>query len=180
MGYLSSRHTLTLVIVSLPWAAAGVYVCASRFADLLRLKPAIARIGALVLFLSCLVLSVTLQSKPAHPSRWGHWSAAQWLRANVGPGRSILDTRGWAAFASDLPSYDYWHVRQALSDLSLSYIVVGDDELKAESARAATLRALLAYAAEPVAGFPAQRTDRSIGVWVYRFDRPKSWEGMRP
>ena len=33
MGYVSGRHTLTLVIVSVPWAAAGIWVCARRLAE---------------------------------------------------------------------------------------------------------------------------------------------------
>ena len=32
MGYLSDRHTLTLVTLSLPWAAAGTFVCARGLA----------------------------------------------------------------------------------------------------------------------------------------------------
>ena len=67
----------------------------------------------------------------------------------------MLDTRGWARFVSGLPGYDYWHVRQALTDSHLSYILVGLDELKASSPRAATLRALLAYVGTPLEEFPA-------------------------
>jgi hypothetical protein len=92
----------------------------------------------------------------------------------------VLDTRGWAAFVSGRPSYDYWHVRQAFTDAHLAYIVVGTDELNAPSRRAATLRAVLAYAARPVAEFPERRDGRGVGVRVYRFHRPGSWEGLRP
>ena len=35
-----------------------------------------------------------------------------------------------------MQGYDYWHVRQALTDSHLSYIIVGLDELEARSARA--------------------------------------------
>ena len=74
---------------------------------------------------------VKLQLKPAHPTRWGHREAGRWLAAHAGPGEAVLDTRGWAAFVSGLPSYDYWHVRQAFTDAHLAYVVVGDDELQA-------------------------------------------------
>ena len=72
----------------------------------------------------------------------------------------MLDTRGWAAFVSGRPSYDYWHVRQAFTDARLAYVVVGDDELRAASRRAATLRAVLAYAARRSPGSPRRRGAR--------------------
>ena len=90
-----------------------------------------------------------------HLSRWGHWAAGRWLADHAEPSELVLDTRGWARFVSGHPGYDYWHVRQALTDSHLSYIVVGLDELEARSARAETLKALLAYAATPLVEFPA-------------------------
>ena len=48
----------------------------------------------------------------------------------------VLDTRGWARFVSGQPGYDYWHVRQALTDSHLSYIIVGLDELEAQQPHA--------------------------------------------
>ena len=77
-----------------------------------------------------------------------------------------------------MPGYDYWHVRQALTDSNLRYILVGLDELKARSARAETLRALLAYAGTPLEEFPASPTDPTPAVRIYRYRRPASWEGF--
>ncbi len=178
MGYLSDRHTLTLVIASLPWAAAGVFVCARGLALKLKLSPRRARVMWALMLATALATGVGLQLKTAHPSRWGHHAAGRWLAANAHAGDAVLDTRGWAAFVSTLPAYDYWHVRQAFSDNHLRYIVVGDDELRASSRRAATLRAVLAYAAVPVASFPARQGARATGVWVYQYERPDSWEGL--
>ena len=180
MGYLSSRHTLGLVILSLPWAAAGTFVCARGIAIGFRWSPARSRWAGLGLLLVVIAAGVWLQSKPAHPTRWGHREAGRWLTAHARPGDAVLDTRGWAAFVSGRPSYDYWHVRQALTDSHLAYIVVGDDELNAKSRRAATLRAVLAYAATPVAGFPEKKGGHEVGVHVYHFERPRSWEGLQP
>ena len=67
-----------------------------------------------------------------------------------------------------------------MSDASLAYVVVGEDELRAKSRRAETLRALLAYAGEPAAEFPDREGGTGVAVRVYRFRRPDSWEGMRP
>src|SRR5262249_34065211 len=125
---------------------------------------------------AAILVGAAVQVKEGHPSRWGHWAAGRWLAERGTPAEAVLDTRGWAAFISGRRAYDYWHVRQAFSDASLTYIVVGTDELEADSRRAATLRAVLAYAGEPVAGFPERRGGRDVGVRVYRFHRPESWE----
>jgi hypothetical protein len=107
--------------------------------------------------------------------------AGQWLAGRADRSEKVLDTRGWARFVSGWPGYDYWHVRQALSDSQLSYIIVGLDELDAHSSRARTLRALLAYAATPLEEFPAFPGAQTAGVRLYRFHRPADdWEGLAP
>jgi hypothetical protein len=125
--------------------------------------------------------SFIVQMQPSHLnhlSRFGHWAAGNWLASSASPHELVLDTRGWARFISGQGGYDYWHVRQALTDSHLSYIVVGLDELQAQSARAATLRALLAYSATRLRDFPAFPGDGEPGVRIYRFHRPRSWEGL--
>jgi hypothetical protein len=181
LGYVSDRHLLPMVAVALPWAAAGTYVCARGIAGVLGWPPRRARrVGAVLLSLAILAAIAAPHWKPGHRSRWGHWAAGRWLRENARPSDAVLDTRGWAAFVSDRPSYDYWHVRQALTDAHLAYVVVGADELSATSRRAATLRALLAYSANAVAAFPDDKDGKGVGVRVYRYHRPDSWEGLRP
>ena len=181
LGYLSWRHVLPLVVASIPWAAGGTFICCRRIAELLRLGPArlgIARLSAMAFALG---LSVAVQMNPNHLnhlSRWGHWAAGRWLAAHAAPDEEVLDTRGWARFISGRPGYDYWHVRQALTDSHLSYILVGLDELEAASARAATLRALLAYAGDSTGGVPGLADDPRPAVRIYRFRRPASWEGI--
>jgi hypothetical protein len=181
LGYLSGRHILPLVVVSIPWAAGGTYICCLRIGELLRLGPRTTAVGRLGAMAFALTLSVGVQVNPQHLhhlSRWGHWAAGHWLSAHASPGEEVLDTRGWARFISGLPGYDYWHVRQALTDSHLSYILVGIDELKASSARAGTLRALLAYAGTLLEEFPASPSDPTPAVRIYRFRRPASWEGF--
>jgi hypothetical protein len=126
------------------------------------------------------VAGIAAQAKAGHPSRWGYRAAGLWLADRAAPGEAVLDTRGWASFVRGIPGYDYWHVRQALSDRNLKYVVVGSDELKAQSRRAATLRAMLAHAGKPVASFSGRRDGRGSGVEVYRFEPPESWEGIKP
>jgi hypothetical protein len=172
---------MALVIASIPWAAAGTFVCCRGIALKLQLNQrwaGRARVAAMVL---ALVGSIVTQMQPNHLnhlSRWGHWAAGRWLATHARPGEEILDTRGWARFISGRPGYDYWHVRQALTDSHLSYILVGLDELDAGSNRATTLKALLAYSATPLADFPGSPGDPSPAVRLYRFHRPVSWEGL--
>jgi hypothetical protein len=181
LGYLSWRHVLPLVVASIPWAAGGTYICCRRIGELLKLGPRASLAGRLAAMAFALTLSLGAQLNPNHLhhlSRWGHWAAGRWLSAHAMPGEEILDTRGWARFVSGLPGYDYWHVRQALTDSHLSYILVGLDELDATSPRAQTLQALLDYAATPLAEFAASPTDSTPAVRLYRFHRPASWEGF--
>jgi hypothetical protein len=181
LGYLSGRHALPLVVASIPWAAGGTYICCCRIAEILRFSPRAARWGRVAAMAFALTLSVCTQLNPHHwhhLSRWGHWAAGRWLSSHAMPGEEVLDTRGWARFISGLPGYDYWHVRQALTDSHLSYILVGLDELKASSARAATLRAILDYSGTLLAEFPAAPGDPAASVRIYRFRRPPSWEGF--
>jgi 4-amino-4-deoxy-L-arabinose transferase-like glycosyltransferase len=180
LGYLSGRHILSLVVVSMPWAAAGSLLCARRFADLCHWSEKRRRIGGVALVALVVVAGVTMQAKAPHPSRWGHWAAGRWLTQHAGPADAVLDTRGWAAFVSGCPSYDYWHVRQALTDARLAFVVVGADELSAQSPRADTLRAILSFAARPVAAFPEREGGTEDSVQIFQFERPESWEGLRP
>jgi hypothetical protein len=181
LGYLSARHIIALLYASLPFAAAGTFVCARGIAVKLNFGPRMARFAGVGVGCMLVLASVVVQMQPNHLnhlSRFGHWSAGTWLATSARPEELVLDTRGWARFISGQPGYDYWHVRQALTDSHLSYIVVGLDELRAKSPRALTLRTLLAYSATPVRDFPAFPGGREAGVRLYRFHRPSSWEGL--
>jgi hypothetical protein len=183
LGYLSGRHLLPLVVAALPWAAAGTYICGRGIARNLAWGPRPARCAAVGVLGLALAVSVAVQLRPTHLnhlSRWGHWAAGRWLAAHARPDEFILDTRGWARFISGRPGYDYWHVRQALTDSHLAYVLVGLDELEAGTPRAKTLQALLAYAATPLIEFSASPRDPTPAVRLYRFHRPSSWEGLVP
>jgi hypothetical protein len=181
LGYLSGRHVLVLVVATIPWAAAGTYVCARGIARKLSWSGRTSRRVRNAAMGMTVTASIVVQMMPSHLNhltRWGHWAAGQWLAVHARPDELILDTRGWARFISGRPGYDYWHVRQALTDSHLSYVLVGLDELETISPRAATLRALLAYAATPLTDFPAYPGAPSPAVRLYRFHRPTSWEGL--
>jgi hypothetical protein len=182
LGYLSGRHVIALVMASIPWAAGGTYVCGRTLARNFGWTPTVAISLRNFILATGLIGSLMVQTRPTHLnhlSRWGHWAAGRWLSANA-PGAVVLDTRGWARFVSGCDGYDYWHVRQALTDSRLQYVVVGLDELAARSPRAHTLNALLSYAATPLLDFPAFPGDTRPAVRLYRFERPKTWEGLVP
>jgi hypothetical protein len=183
LGYLSGRHIMAIVYASVPWAAAGSFVCARGIVVKLRFGTGKARIAGILAGCVLVAASILVQMQPNHLnhlSRWGHWAAGQWLAGHADSSELVLDTRGWARFVSGHPGYDYWHVRQALTDSHLSYIIVGIDELEAKSSRAKTLNAVLSYAATPLRDFPAFHGDRTAGVRLYRFQRPGTWEGLVP
>jgi hypothetical protein len=183
LGYLSGRHIMALVCASIPWAAAGTFVCARGIALKLGWDQRKNRWAAILAGGLVIAASIIVQMRPNHLnhlSRWGHWVAGKWLVDNARSDELVLDTRGWARFTSGHAGYDYWHVRQALTDSHLCYIVVGIDELVAMSPRARTLNALLTYAATPLHEFPAFPGDRTAGVRLYRFQRPSTWEGLVP
>lgn len=187
LGYLSGRHVLTMAAILAPWGAAGglwLWDNLPRF----RLGPLLPKAASLlaggrqVQPIPCvlIMLAVVLPARGEHPTRWGHLAAGLWLRDHATEGDAVLDTRGWARFISGRPGYDAWHVGQALSDDRLAYVVVGADELSAPSKRAATLRAVLEKAGDPVAAFPRREGDPGRDILVYRFHPPRSWEGLSP
>ncbi len=181
LGYLSSRHILPLVVASVPWAAAGTFVCLRGLGLKLSWSPWTSRLALVSVAGFVVVVLVAYQLRTSHQSRRGHWAAGRWLAQNAQPGEQVLDTRGWARFIADKPGgYDYWHVRQALSDQRLAFVVVGQDELEADSSRARTLTSLLAYAATPIQDFPVLIGKRNVGARIYRMNQPVSWEGFSP
>jgi len=181
LGYLSGRHVLPLVVLSSIWAGAGVFICLRRLGGKLPVSPRTWRLAVVAASTAVAAVLVGYQLRTSHESRRGHWQAGRWLAVNARPEERILDTRGWARFVADRnDGYDYWHVRQALSDRGLTYVVVGRDELEAKSQRAESLKALLAYAATPVQDFPVVVDDRDVGTRIYRMNQPVSWEGFAP
>ncbi len=181
LGYLSDRHLLPLIVVALPWGAAGLTELKRVLTDRLGWSVARSRkAGTIMAAVAVLATIVLPEVRPEHRSRWGHRAAGRWINENARAGDAVLDTRGWASFIADRPSYDYWHVRQALTDAHLAYIVVGADELSAPSRRGTTLRAMLAYAAEPAVAFPEEQGGNGREVQVFCYHRPESWRELKP
>jgi hypothetical protein len=180
LGYVSGRHLLIPVSLALPWTGAGyawfTRACATRLGMNTENTPGRRRI---MMVLGVTLAVVVAALRPGHANRWGHQAAGHWLAGNAESGSAVLDTRGWAGFVSGKNVYDYWHVRQALADPKLGYLVVGADELAADSPRADTLRAMVAHGADPAASFPSRRGGTSAGVHVYKFRKPASWETLR-
>lgn len=169
LGYLSIRHLLTVVVVCLPWAGWRLARLMERVGGWIRPAGPWRRLalgGALALMIA---LGLAAQAKPSHPSRWGHWAAGQWLHERMLDHECVLDTRGWAAFVSRGRSYGPWHVRQALSDPGLRYLVIERSELESGSTRADALRRLIEPRATLAAAFPEERGGGTASVLVFRW-----------
>ena len=182
LGYMSDRHALSLVVLSVPWSAAGMLVIGRRLSRILRWnKTAKERwAGAAILALMIVVgVSAQVRTKQAHESRIGHFEAGRWLREHARNDEAIYDSRGWASFVAEHDSYDPWHVRQALTDSRLTYLVIGEDELTAP-VLAPKPCAIVRAACAPAETFPKHYAGSHVSVRIFRFQRPKSWEGLRP
>jgi hypothetical protein len=168
-GYGSYRHVLSLVVVSLPWAAWRLSVLGRRMAGWFRVSGAPARVAGFVCCGLILCLGIVAQGKAVHPSRWGHWAAGQWLARETGLETAVLDTHGWAGFIARRRTYDMWHVGQALSDARLRHMVVERAEVEAATERGRSLRTLIDERArsEPIAAFPARKGGTTADVLIY-------------
>lgn len=179
LGYVSDRHILSAEVLSVPWAAAGLLTIGRRLLRIWGRETPVRGRGAGTIP-ACLILALAIAAqavaKPDHRSRIGHYEAGNWLKDHAKPDEAIYDSRGWASFVAEREAYDAWHIRQALTDSHLTYLVVGDDELNAQSPRAETLRAIVARTCRSVGRFPSRRDDRRSIVHIFRFQRPKSWE----
>lgn len=178
-GYFSSRHVLTLVIASLPWAAWRLTVLGNRLAGLLRWNSAFRVRAAPICAIAIALLGVAAQHKPSHPTRAGHLRAGRWLAAADLPSASVFDTNGWAAFVSGRRWHDPWHLRDALADKSLGYIVLERSELDADTERGDALRAVVSARGHLVAQFDAGR-ETNERVLIYAAGQPARELAVRP
>lgn len=176
LGYLSDRHLLSLVLLSLPWAAAGLRKIGQRLTEAGSVSIQSRRLAGFATVLVVLLSASILEARPSHPTRTGHLDAGLWLAAHARPEEAVLDTRGWANFVAGRTQYDYWHVGQAFCDRRLRYLVVGQDELTATSARAATLRTIVDSYGETVHEFPDRSRRKKSAALVVRLRLPHAGE----
>jgi hypothetical protein len=177
LGYLSDRHLLSLALLSLPWTAAGLRKIGLRLAEVGALSLRSRRIAGAATVAVVLMSASVLQAKPSHLTRSGHLDAGRWLAAHAAPDDAVLDTRGWANFIAGRTQYDYWHVGQALGDRRLKYLVVGRDELTADSPRAATLRTIVQTYGRTIRAYPESSKPDDSTVLIVRLRLPGAGKG---
>jgi hypothetical protein len=99
VGYLAERHALFLVMLGMPWAAAGLLYIGDLLTGWLA-GVAAWRIGlggaALPAILAVAFVPATL--KPLHGNRAGHRAAGEWLDTRLNRGDTIVDPFCWAHF----------------------------------------------------------------------------------
>jgi 4-amino-4-deoxy-L-arabinose transferase-like glycosyltransferase len=185
LGYLSTRHLLTLVILGLAPAGWGACIVGRWLADRQWMRNAwfvpadnraIYATGLVALLSGIACLPETLSA--LHASRAGHRQAGVWL-AKAQPAGLVLDTRGWTSLYSGKETLRYDMAKVAYRRPDLTYVVVEQRELAMDSPRGRTLRYLLAGAAEPVASFAAPRGKLADTVLVYRWHAERFTERLR-
>lgn len=173
-GYLSGRHLLPLVVLTIGWAGVGALDVCERLAvrcgamfESTSIRPRrLAGVGLAVLVLGCLPRTLT----PLHASRLGHREAAQWLSQHAPHEARVLDTRGWTGLYSGRPTYRYDAAREAFADRDLGFVVVEDHELHYDSPRSRRLATMLSAAATQVGTFEADPRHPGQSVLVFRWN----------
>ncbi len=180
-GYLSSRHLLPLFVSALPAIGEGSTVLIESLAGMLRRFDAAGRrvgFGRLVCRTSLrptvlLIAALPGVVIPLHRAQANHRSAAEWVAAKNNTPCAVLDTRGYSSLYSGLCTYRYELAREAFADPALRWLVFDDREIRSNTARAATLRQILAIAAQPVARFG--RSEECVVVYRWDPDRFANW-----
>jgi 4-amino-4-deoxy-L-arabinose transferase-like glycosyltransferase len=175
LGYLSARHLAPLV----PLALAPAGYAAVRAGNWLwrpcgSTSQMLGWATVVLAAFACLPRTLT----PLHTSRIAHRQAGVWLATADQPG-TVLDTRGWTALYSRRPTLRYDAAKTAYRLPGLAYVVVEQRELELDSARAKTLRHLLAGAAQRVAMFAAPRNRSEENVLIFRWHPERFTEELR-
>lgn len=171
-GYVSSRHMLPLVVVSVGCAATGALTLGRWTAGVCNWDKCRAWLAAVV----AMVLTGWNVAEPLHADHVAHRQAARWLADRCGDGHTatsgtVLDTRGWTGLYSGWTTYDYRQAQRAFSDSRLRYVVVETWELQLASKRSDMLRRLLGAAGTQMACFPdGQGPPHEPKVLVFGWD----------
>ncbi len=181
-GYIASRHVLSIVCMGSFVAARGGWMLAGVLAT--TWGRATARLRGLacsaelsndeiarrrlagVLLAAAGVFCLPRNAVALHASREAHAEAGSWLAEHASAMAVVLDSRGWTALYSNLPSYNYHGARIAIEDPRLEFIVVERSEFDGDEPRAATLRYLLGAAGQKEAEFrTAAFPDETVQVF---------------
>jgi dolichyl-phosphate-mannose-protein mannosyltransferase len=191
-GYVSARHLLPLVVVSIGSIGYGVEEVRRWLAGFLSRSSWQAggipakragwiSAGAMIAMViaSCLIEF----AQPVHASREGHRRAAVWLAQDGLVSGTVLDTRGWTGLYSGRTTYGYKQAQAAFSQRQLAFVVMEDRELRYPSKRSQTLGQLLDVAAEPVARFSGPRgrgyTGHAVVIYRWSAQRFSRWLDSR-
>jgi hypothetical protein len=185
LGYLSSRHLLTLVVLGLAPAGLGACLIGRWLAKahwlrrwFISVAPRMGGYMTAVVVAAAVMACLPETLAELHRSRSGHRQAGDWLAAAGSPGL-VLDTRGWTGLYSGRETVRYDMAKAAYRRPDLAYVVVEQRELELDSQRGRTLRYLLASAAEPVASFAASRGKPADTVRIYRWRAERFTERLR-
>jgi 4-amino-4-deoxy-L-arabinose transferase-like glycosyltransferase len=102
-GYVAERHSLLIVMSTLPWAVAGITIIAGHLGALGRWLarpwiPAAGPIWALFILLALAASGLPKTLEPMHTNRAGFHAAGLWLSDHVQPGDRIIDPFSWTEY----------------------------------------------------------------------------------
>lgn len=170
-GYLSTRHFVLPVVLTLPYASIGLATVCRRLAEsrwnCWKIPDLSWQLSAVAGFV---VASLFVTSRPLHESLRPHREAIAWLDSASSRAGAILDQHGFTALYSGRPTYRFEASTAALADPRLAYVVVERGDLEAETERGSLLRETLGDADRAAVTFAADRGRRARDVLV--FSRP--------
>jgi len=109
-GYISGRHVMPMVVVSMPWVASGVIVAAGWLTRLAARKrspaPGTESCIAVWLLAALMVLPLLPRTlRPLHENKMILVAAARWIRENSQPGDRMLSNTPYVPWYADRPSH---------------------------------------------------------------------------
>ncbi len=166
-GYLSTRHFAIPVVLSLPYAALGLFALSRQVAERTRGRFPISDWKYQTAFVvGFVVISWAATQRPLHDSNVAHRRAAEWLRVLARTG-AVLDQQGFTALASGRTTYRFDAAVQAWADPELKFVVLERGDLEAVSPRGRLLRRELGTASQASFTFAAPRNNHRLDVLVF-------------
>jgi hypothetical protein len=129
-GYVAERHSLTIVLCSIPWAAAGLIELGERVVGWSKRMFPNRRVALNGAMCSTMLVAIVVLSglpgslAPLHYNRTGFRAAGVWLAQNAGPSDRIIDPFSWVEFYSGQTHRQVYDSQSSSAPESV-YVVLG-------------------------------------------------------
>jgi hypothetical protein len=183
-GYCTPRHTLILVLLLFPAAAAGIAgtIAAIEAFVSRRSAAAVGRVLRPVAWVVVLGGLVTVYAPrtlaPLNQGLGGYRAAGLWLRSRVAGDARVVDLTGWSLFYGGLQGYTFANLIQAPEDPAVRWVVARESHLRGPWNYCDQLRALVGNAA-PVVVFRGANPRHTVKVLVFDLQRSERAMALR-